>query len=257
MQHLATIRSVINNWPAQYFAPGYDGFYVFKDVSADQPTVADNSATANQVVSNQIINSPRPISLGQAAAAGAIGGLVGGLIQASAEETQKRSAEFPSLLKKSMPNLDMRQELIAALKSSLEAKGVSVRLANESHNLPLRLHWAAKNEKGEPLPTGSLVNSPAVDADVLVQIAPIAVYAAPGPLNPYTRRIGIAIAMFDGRTRQFLGWQAFPFKPEDSRFEYRTYNGLIEDLPAAGPALREGLMSLVARVSAAISGKPL
>jgi hypothetical protein len=73
-------------------------------------------------------------------------------------------------------------------------------------------------------------------------------------VRSYQRQAGIAVAPFDGRTRRFIGWQAFPFTASDSRFEYLKYDSLVSDIDHAAPALSAALLSLVPQVTATISG---
>lgn len=254
MNLAATIRIVTLNWPKEYFSARYDSFFLLNGAGAKPAAIADNSEQINQIVTNQIVNSPRPVSVGRAGAMGAVGGAVGGLIQGIAEETEKKAGEFPGLLRKTMPGADLRADFKRALRQSLEAKGITVRIAGETRNLPPRLHWPAKDEKGETLATGALADSPAVDADLLVQVVPIAVYASPGPLNSYSRTVGVGLAMFNGRTRQFIGWQAFRFQADGS-LTYSRYDSLVADIERAGPALHGALLSLVPQVAEVIGGK--
>ena len=187
--------------------------------------------------------------------AGAIGGIIGGIAQASAEATQKKAVEFPGLVRKTMPDADMRLDLLKALREGLEAKQIQVTIGSATRNLPLRLIWPAKDEKGQPLVSGPLANSPPVDADLLVQLAPVALYASPGPFNTYTRKVGICIALFNGRSREFLGWQAIYFSGPDEGFSYIKYDNLVADLDKAAPALHKTLMSLVPEVIRIISAE--
>jgi len=252
---VATIGVYVANWPEVYFSERFDGFYAVNGISPPQAAIADNAQQINQVVTNQIVSSPQPVSIGQAAAIGAIGGLMGAMIQASAEETQKKAANFPELVRKALPGTDLRADLLKAVQDGLESQGVRVRISGDSRHLPLRLRWPANPQRGENLPKGMLLDSSPVDADLLVQIAPIAFYAAPGPLNNYSRVVGITVALFHGRTRQFIGWQAFPFRGGDGDFSYMRYDSLVEDVGRAAPALRYALMSLVPQVVDAISGR--
>lgn len=251
---VATIQVVTTNWPAQYFSQNFDGFFVVNGITSTQARIPNNTEHVNHIVTNQILASPRPVSIGTGAAMGAVGGAVGALIQASAEETQKKASEFPALVRKAIPNADLRTDLMKVLRESLETKAIQVRIAGETRDMPPRLRWPAKNDKGEAIITGPLASSPPMDADLLVQISPIAVYAAPGPMNSYTRRVGIGVAMFDGRTRRFIGWQAIPFNATDGKFEYMRYDSLVADIDNAAPALRSALMSLVPQLVNVISG---
>lgn len=255
MQMAATIEVLPIRWPDYYFNQKTDHFFIIAGKEETYTAVADSSGQMNQLINQQIANAPRPMSVGQAAAAGAVAGLVGGIIQMSAAATQKKAAEFPGLVSKILPNVDMRLDLLKALREGLEAKQIQVKIASETRNLPPRMFWPAKNEKGEPFAVGPLANSPPMDADLLVQLAPIAVYAAPGPLNSYVRSAGICIALFNARTREFLGWQAVYFNGPNERFSYSTYTGLVADLNLAAPALHQAFLSLVPEVVRIISAE--
>ena len=225
----ATIGLVVTSWPGAYFSPHLSGTFAISGSATGQPGV--------------------PSTL-----IGDTGGLVGALIQSNADETQMKALEFPSLVRKSL-RTDLRSEVLASFRDSLQAKGIQVRIASETRNAPMRLHWPAKTEKGEPLLTGTFADSPPVDADLLVQLAPVAFYASPGPLNSYERRVGIGLAMYNGRTRQFIGWQAFEFKPSDRAFTYLTYDSMVSEVDKAAQALRSALLSLVPQVVRTISGE--
>lgn len=95
-----------------------------------------------------------------------------------------------------------------------------------------------------------------VDADILMQVSPVAFYLAPGPLNPYHRAVGVAVALYEGRTGRFLGNELIRFRPNDSRFEYMKYDELLGDLGNAAPALRTALLSLVPQVANTVGGTP-
>jgi hypothetical protein len=61
--------------------------------------------------------------------------------------------------------------------------------------------------------------------------------------------------MYNGRTRQFIGWQAFEFKPSDRAFTYLTYDSMVSEVDKAAQALRSALLSLVPQVVRTISGE--
>jgi hypothetical protein len=255
---VATIGIVLRFWPQSYFSPGHDRFVTFQ---GGTPTVvpypgSGTQELVNQQIVNQIATAPRPMSPGAGAAVGAAGGLVGGLIEFNAAKTEARAAAFPSLVRRATGNADWRTDFVQAVKTGLEGQGVQVTLASETRNMPHRLRWPATDADGKPIPTGALAGSPPIDADLLVQVSPIALYAAPGPLNSYGRVAGVAVALFDGRSRSFLGWQAIPFDPPFGQFSYPTYDELVADLDKAAPALQEALMSLVPQVVAIVSKRP-
>ena len=118
-----------------------------------------------------------------------------------------------------------------------------------------RLRWPALDKDGKAWEAGPLANSPAIDVDIVAQVVPMAVYASPGPLNNYNSVVGIGLALYEGRTRKFIGWQAFP--SEQNKLWYARYDALVGDIKNAAPAQRAALMSLVEPVSDAISGGKL
>lgn len=181
-----------------------------------------------------------------------IGGGLTQLIFDNAERTQLKATDFPKLVRNTMQGADLRVDFLTALRQALEARHIEVRMAEDSRNLRPRLRWPARNAKGESLPTGPLADSPAVDADLLVQVAPVAFFSAPGPMNMYRRKVGVGPALYDGRTRQFLGWQAIPYDA-DGNLEYITYESLAADVDRASRALHEALMSLVPQVARIIA----
>lgn len=251
---IANIGIFITPWPEPYFSKSADYHFVVNNAAKPLPGVADYTAAANQIVIHQITTAPQPVSVGVGAAMGAAGGLVGALIQANAEATQKKAAEFPNLVRRATPRFDLRTDFMDALRKSLEARNIQVKIISETRNHVPRLYWPAKSDDGKALPTGAFSQSPAVDADLLVQVSPIASYAAPGPLNNYARQVGVGLALFDGRTRKFIGWQAIAFRAPDSNFEYARYDSLAADVANAGPALQRALLSLVPEVASIVSG---
>lgn len=254
MNHTAIIGPVVTRRAEFFFNGRMDPF--FKQGNASEPGKlgADYAATANQVTQQQILNSPKPMSVGQAGMAGAVGGAMGALLQASAEDTMKKAMEFDGLVRKNMHNADLRAELIASLRQELEARGIQVQIAAESRNLPPRLHWAAITESGEKLPVGSLADSPSIDADVLLQIVPLAAFAAPGPLNSFEPRIAVGVALFDGRTRKFLGWQAIEYDGPAKHHSYMRYDSMVGELDQTAPQIHDALLTLAPKVAELVAG---
>jgi hypothetical protein len=176
-------------------------------------------------------------------------GLVAALIESRGEETQKRATEFPNEILKRFPDFDLRADFMKSLRAALDARGIAVSMTGDGQDKALRLRWPALDEKGAAIPSGSAESAPAVDADVLLQVSPIAFFSAPGPLNAYKLNVTVGIAMYEGRTKRFIGRQILKLDPPDSRFEYSRYDSLLEDLTRAAPALRDALLSLVQRVA--------
>jgi len=183
-------------------------------------------------------------------------GLIGAMIMSNARETQRRAEGFEGEILKLDPDYDLRGSFMTALLARLQANGVEVRVAEEGRTMMPRLRWPALDANGQPWPSGSVDSAPAVDADLLVQLCPVAFYKSPGPLNAYRRDVTVAVVLYEGRTKKFVGRQTFRFVSPDSRFEYHKYDTLLKELPEAAPALREALVSLAEPVANAISGKP-
>lgn len=261
---VAVIAPINISQPSRYFSSAHDDFFLIGGAKPAQAGGVNQPYKVNQLAIDSAAQSQVPRTAGVAGAyqAGIVGAVLGSVIEASAQDTQRKAVEFPLLIKKRFPGLDLRADLLSAFRIALEAKGINVRVSSETRNLTPRLHWPAKNEKGESIAAGPLANGPAVDADLLIQLSPVAFYLAPGPLNSYQRSAGIGLAMFNGRTRQFIGWEAFPFKFEiDDRgymkddFTYARYGALVDDLDRAVPALRSALLSLVPAVVKTVSGE--
>lgn len=251
----AVIGMAVLRWPQRYFSPEFDGFFVL-DVPHDGLGTIDYVGSSLRTVQNQIVSSPTPVSPGTAASMGLVGGLIGALLQDAAETTQKRAAAFPSLVRQQLAPADLRADFLGALRSALEARGIAVRISGDTRALPLRMHWPAMDPHGgKALPVGPLAATPAVDADLLVQVAPVAFYLAPGVLNAYRRKVGVAVAVFNGRTREPIGLQTFEFEPADGKHEYRTYDDLVDDIAHAAPALRTALLSLVPDIARTVAAE--
>ena len=173
-------------------------------------------------------------------------GLVDAIIFDIANQTQnKANLEYNGEILKRFPEFDLRADFMKALRAALDAEIATTTIAHGRYGQAPRLRWPAQDQEGNKYPSGSLEDFPPVDADILLQVSPIAFYNSPGPLNAYYRNVTVGIALYNGRTKQFIGRQTFRFKPNDSSLEYYSYSGLIEDIPRAAPALREALLSLV------------
>ena len=254
----AIIGVLVANWPQAYFMGQADPYFVPAGGRFSLPSgkmlrelgIATGTATGHQARLNY-----QQTGAGAAMATGVIGLAIGSMIAAGAEVTQAKAEAYPKHVKNIMPDHDMRKEVLTAVGRSLEAKGINVRLLDESRNLVPRLRWPAVDKDGKALVAGALANSPPIDVDIVAQVVPMAVYASPGPLNNYNSVVGIGLALYEGRTRKFIGWQAFP--SDQNKLWYARYDALVGDIHNAAPAQRAALMSLVDKVSDAISGGKL
>lgn len=178
--------------------------------------------------------------------------LIGALINGNAEDTQRKAEQFHAEVTKRFPQLDLRAEVTEQLRQRFLARGIQATVLKDSANVLPRLRWPAPgvNAIAFPVAPGPL---PTVDADIVLQVSPVAFYAAPGPMNNYRVRATIGVAAYDGRTKQFLGMQAFRYNPDAWRNEFTTYSGLVDGIPVAVDAMREGLMSLVPEIVDTVS----
>jgi hypothetical protein len=229
-----------------HFSSGSDHF--FSDpgykLQSDYASGALNTALNQQSV------TPRT-SIGASATSVATAGLVGALIQASAEDTQQKAMGFDAEVRKLFPGIDLQKEFLDALVPALKQRGMQpVVLAGDKTNT---LRWPAKNEKGESYRSGSLSSSESIDSDLVLQVSPIAFWNAPGPLNAYRMNVSVGVAVYDGRTKEFLGRQTIVYGGP-SGGAYSTYSGLLSDLNSAIPALRGALISLAPKAADLVSG---
>jgi hypothetical protein len=257
--HVAATVGVTVPW-----APGPNWFhfseradYHFLAGAPKGPERVDHQQQIGELTNQQIVNRPTPMPMGQVAGAALAGAAVGAIIQASADETLRKSQQFNAEILKLFPDYDLRADFMNALVAAVKGHGVAVTLATEGVQGAPRLRWPATDAEQNVLQRGSPGNLPAVDADILVQVSPVAMYNAPGPLNSYNRNVSVGIAMYDGRSKRFLGRQSVWFVSPDQRYSYSLYDSLVADLPAAAPALRQALLSLVPDVAEIIAGKPV
>ncbi len=182
-------------------------------------------------------------------------GIIGTLIEGNAADTGTKATGFSAEILKRFPEYDLHSDFMKALREGLSGAGITLTMADGRRNSVPRLLWPADDGEGNKYPAGNLEDMPAFDADLVLQVSPIAIYNANGPLNAYQRNVTVGIALYNGRTRQFLGRQTLRYLAPDSRFEYSQYSALVEDLPAAAPALREALLSLVPEVVDIVSAR--
>jgi hypothetical protein len=178
----------------------------------------------------------------------AVGGIVGGIIQASAESTAKKSQTYHEDVLQQVPDLDLQSDVVKALRAGLESKGIQTSIEEGGKKTYPRLRWPAKEIDGRVYETATDVNAPAVDADILMQVSAFASWQAAGPLNSYARMVSMEVVLYNGRTKQFLGRQTLIFDAPIAGAAYNTYDGLLADSPKATGLLRSALLSLVPQV---------
>ena len=231
--------------------------YYFLAGSPQGPQRVDYAQGISDQAMQPILNSPKPVPMGQMVGAAFAGAAIGAIIQASADETFKKSQGFHAEILKLYPQYDLRADFMNALVAAVQSNGVAVTLALEGGSSAPRLRWPAVDEQKNVLSAVSADSFPAVDADIFVQVSPLAFYNSPGPLNSYTRNVSVGIALYNGRTKQFIGRQNVWYAGPSGRFSYSVYDTMVADLKDAAPALREALLSLVPDVAEIIAGKPV
>lgn len=243
--------------------PVFPGFHFSEQADYFFVPGAQSSAGASdlaQVMSSQAVNQiaimPNPPSPAVAGVAGGVAGALGAILQASAQEANEKARNFNTEFLKHIPGQDLRAEFMKALQAELKSRGVASTLSSDGGNSAPRLRWPAADLKGRAYPSGTSDSFPSVDADVLVQVSPIAFYRAPGSLTSYRRDVTIGIALYNGRTKKFIGKQTIKFAATDSSYMYSNYDDLVKDLPAAAAALRLSLLSLVPQVADIVSARP-
>lgn len=181
-------------------------------------------------------------------------GLVGRALEQSAADTQARAEAFAEEVRKVQPAPDLRTAFMAALQQGLEARGVNVRVVSAGRPRTPRLLWPAIDATGQNYPSLPLAETPPIDADLVLQVSPIAMYNAIGLMHAYNLSVSVGVAVYNGRSRQFLGRQTLFYKPASAR-SYGRYDDLLRDLPAAAPPLKDGLVELAGQVAELAAGR--
>jgi hypothetical protein len=252
MRNVAVIESFLGG--VEHFGQQADQFFIPDPGKAglNRPvTLHDFTAAA---VQNQMIQQLAIPGAGGDIPRGLVGGVaVGTLIQASANATARKAVTYHADVMRQVPDLNLHGDVYAALRAALAANGVRTFTVPGGQAALPRLRWPARDIDGRVYPSSSDANAPAVDADLLVQVSPLAFWFAPGPLNNFRRHVSLGVAVYDGRTRQFMGKQTFEYSTSAWQGEYATYGSLLNDTPVATALLRDALLSLVPQVAAVVS----
>lgn len=237
----------------RHFGPGLDPFFVLDAADAKSP--ANPLTIGDEIQANHLQQSLAgpPQSIGNAALGGAAAGAMAGLIQGAADETFKKSENYHQELLKRVPGLSLKNDLMKSLRAAFEAQGIRTSVVPSSDRGAPKLRWPARDTDGQVYQADANDHLATVDADILMQISPIAVWSAPGQLNNYRRTVGIGVALYNGRTRQFLGQQTFAFSATAWQDEYTRFDSLMEAGPVAANQMREALLSLVPQIVAVVS----
>lgn len=242
---------VLPNWYAHplHFSPKFDHYFVAQQ-AAEVPGAAVAKASASEVALAQIQHNPALQGISPAAAG--VGGAVGGLLQAGEELSAKRAMEYDQDLRKRMPDFDLRRDIVQSLASALRDRGVKVTLIANTGTTGPRLRWPAKGREG--LAEVGSPDAPAVDADLVIQLSPVAHWFAPGLMNNFERTGNIGVVIHDGRSKEFLGSQSFFYDSPAFQNQYTLYTSLAADAEGATSAMRSGMLTMVPQIADAILG---
>ncbi len=175
-----------------------------------------------------------------------------GLLIKTAKETDKKSQNFHEELLKANPDLNFRKGFIDELTSSFQDKGINVTLLNDQVKTTPYFRWKAPKPEGGNYLKQFPNDLPAVDADLVVQVCPVIYFQAASALNSYSSFILIGVAVFNGRTKEFYGFQEIGFS--DQFGSYHQYDTLVKDLDKVGPELYRTLLSFIPEINTMILG---
>jgi hypothetical protein len=246
---MRTLALVGNSLPSRegLYAPFFD----LPKRPASPLTSSDMQATIDSVTASQVAISQTATD---AAAAGAVASIAGALLQQQAEKTQKRATNFHEILSEANPELNFSRDFIEGIKTSLESKGLNVIIINDQLNDVPKLRWPTLTSGGPNHINVTDKNLETVDADLLIQVIPVAFYHAPGPLNAFNKLIEATVIIYNGKTMEPYGVQRFG-SADGWFFSYHRYDSLVEDIAVSGPALHDGLMAIIPEITAVIADK--
>jgi len=231
---------------SQPFTEASDRFFVLRGQSPALLPTGDYVAQSTQMTVQQIATAPVPMSPGTGAAAGAAGALVGAIIQANAEATQRRAAGFNDKLIEIDPTWpQLHKEFVAQLKAALEREGVQVRVEPAEAGRAPRPRWPSALD---PALKGRPENAGPADADLVIQLNPRMRMWSPGPLNNYNVQAGVIFLVYNGRTQEFHGARTAVYSAPSGAPWYASYGKMEQELALVAPALRQGLLALVPRI---------
>lgn len=230
------------------FTPHGDVFFSIPQEAVSTP---DHQRAVTDALIQQLAVGP-PVSVGGGIAAAGVAGIFGAILQAKAEDTQKKAMRFHEDVKQRLPGVDLGADFMTEVRRSLEAQGIRVELSPAPY--PVRARWPVPDESGTAFEPQA-GNPPAVDADLYVQITPRAVLTAPGPMNAYYPIAAAVVLIFDGRTKELLQKKYFGAQDFWASQAY-NYSSLVEEPQQPVAEVRRVLMGLVPFVVEAISTKP-
>jgi hypothetical protein len=240
-----------DHMPQPYFSAANARF--FGAVTAPATSEIDHREQAVTAAVNNLPSMPGGYSASNAATAGVVGGVMGALIEVRARNLRTAAAAVPDAARRSFPDHDDRAAFFGALRKALKERGLDVTPVPAA-GAP-RLRWPATDEAARADSPPAQADAPPVDADLLLQVSPVIAYRASGALNPFYLQVGVGVAMFDGRTKRFIGRQNFFHEFADP--VYYSIDQVIEGLPASLPQARRVLQGFVPAVADLAAGSPV
>ncbi|WP_163934891.1 hypothetical protein [Paraferrimonas sp. SM1919] len=185
---------------------------------------------------------------------GVTAGIVSGIMAGAEKSANKKAVDFHEIFKKQNPNVNFKDDFIKALVKGFNAKGIRASVISDQASNTPTLRWTALDSKGKQYREKLSADLPIVDADLLIQISPVALYNAPGAMNAYAKTISIELAFFDGRTKEFYGTKLL-HDVDGILSGYHSYKDLVKNIDTDGPLLHSLFMGLAPKVTALVSPK--
>lgn len=246
--HALVGMHVLPNWFAhpRHFSPQFDHYFVTTGPATLPGAPAMQKPAAGEVALAIMPATPAMQSVAGAGAAGA----VAGMLQAGEEISAKKAMQYDQDVRARMPDFDLRKDIVQSLVSALQQRGATVSLIQADASTGPRLRWLAKGHEG--FAQAASADAPAVDADLVLQLSPVAHWVAPGFMNNFQRTGNIGVVIYNGRTREYLGTQSFFYDSPAFQQQYARYDTLVADTPGATSAMREGMLTLVPQIADAV-----
>lgn len=230
----------------RHFSPQYD--YYFRTTGLPGNTPLHASASSPESIQAVVQSTPG----GQSVLGGAVGGAIGGALLGAERDSAIKAMRYDTEIRLRVPEFDLRREITYALAARLGERGVKVTVIQADGATGPRLRWPAKGIEGFAQVAPG--NPEPVDADLLIQVSPIAHWFAPGVLNNFQRTGNIGVVIYNGRTKEFLGAQAFYYNSPAFQQQYARYETLVADSRTASQALQDGMLTLVPEIVDAVVG---
>lgn len=196
-----------------------------------------------------------PATSGATMGAGiAVGFVLDSMAQSVMDKTGRKAIGFESLVRDKFAANDITADLVSSIHQRLQHAGVTVTELPLDRSAPPILWWPARGPDGASYRSKGLNDSSSTNADLLIQLSPVAFYSAPGAFYSYKPVVSVGIAIYNGRTKEFLGQETIVYSGTDLK-SYLRYDELVADIDSAIPGLHRALLSLAPDVSELVLGR--